>query len=170
MGERRRREICAWREEEEEEERDRRWEFLAVMRALFFFFVRFFFLDFLCVCVYFGVVGLGARFYLEGVVGGDFPLLSFVFFSFLFLFSVCYFLELVAVFKDIFCCLKDVLFEVSCRFFKISFAILRYSLPFGSCYCLYSILDFSFLDYIRHIEILVVLYECCLYKGSPFIY
>lgn len=63
-----------------------------------FFFVRFFFLDFLCVCVYFGVVGLGARFYLEGVVGGDFPLLSFVFF----------FISL-----SVFCLL---FFGVSCRF------------------------------------------------------
>lgn len=93
--------------------------------ALLFFFRAVFFFWIFFMCVYFGVVGLGARFYLEGVVGGDFPLLSFVLFFFISLsvFSVRYFVELVVVFKDIFCCLKDELFEVSCRF-------LRYPLPF----------------------------------------
>lgn len=138
-------------------------------RSFFFSCGFFFWIFFVCVCI---LVSLGwaLAFIWRAWWAVTFLCFLLFFFSFLFLFSVCYFLELVAVFKDIFCCLKDVLFEVSCRFFKISFAILRYSLPFGSCYCLYSILDFSFLDYIRHIEILVVLYECCLYKGSPFIY
>lgn len=46
------RDLCVEREEEEEEERDRRWEFLAVMRALFFFRAVFFSGFFLCVCVF----------------------------------------------------------------------------------------------------------------------